>query len=96
MMTSPSDKAPIYLMTARVAFKKRKEAHERVKWVISVFTSPADIMKYDGKTMTRLRSELYGKTSKSDRQVIIRDIISKKFISNSQITLDEHRKQNSN
>jgi len=93
-MTSPSDRAPIYLMTARVAFKKRKEAHERVKWIISVFTSPSDIMRYDTKTMTRLKSELYGKSSKSDRQVIIRDIVSKKFISNSQLTLDEHKRQN--
>jgi hypothetical protein len=95
MTTSPSDRAPIYLMTARVAFKKRKEAHERVKWIISVFTSPSDIMRYDNKTMTRLKSELYGKSSKSDRQVIIRDIITKKFISDSQLSIDEHKRQNS-
>lgn len=82
-------------MTARVAFKKRKEAHERVKWIISVFTSPSDIMRYDNKTMTRLKSELYGKSSKSDRQVIIRDIITKKFISDSQLSIDEHKRQNS-
>ena len=59
-------------MTARVAFKKRKEAHERVKWIISVFTDPADIMKYDRKTMTRLGVELYGKNSKSEKHIVIR------------------------
>jgi hypothetical protein len=81
-------------MTARVAFKKRKEAHERVKWIISVFTDPADIMKYDKKTMSRLKTELYGKNSKADKQVIIREIIQKKQISKSQLTLDEHKRQN--
>jgi len=92
-MTSPS-KPYIYLMTARVAFKKRKEAHERVKWIISVFTDPADIMKYDKHTMSRLKTELYGKNSKADKQVIIREIIEKKQISKSQLTLDEHKRQN--
>lgn len=81
-------------MTARVAFKKRKEAHERVKWIISVFTDPADIMKYDKNTMSRLKTELYGKNSKADKQVIIREIIEKKQISKSQLTLDEHKGQN--
>lgn len=81
-------------MTARVAFKKRKEAHERVKWIISVFTDPADIMKYDKHTMSRLKTELYGKNSKADKQVIIREIIEKKQISKSQLTLDEHKRQN--
>ncbi len=81
-------------MTARVAFKKRKEAHERVKWIISVFTDPADIMKYDKNTMSRLKTELYGKNSKADKQVIIREIIEKKQISKSQLTLDEHKRQN--
>lgn len=92
-MTSPS-KPYIYLMTARVAFKKRKEAHERVKWIISVFTDPADIMRYDKKTMTRLGIELYGKNAKSEKHVIIREIVSKKRLSKSQLTLDEHKRQN--
>ena len=81
-------------MTARVAFKRRKEAHERVKWIISVWTTPADIMRYDKKTMSRLRMELYGKNSKADKQVIIREIIDKKELSKSQLTLDEHKRQN--
>ena len=92
-MTSPS-KPTIYLMTARVAFLKRKEAHERVKWIISVWTDPADIMRYDKKTMSRLRMELYGKNSKADKQVIIREVIDKQGLSKSQLTLDEHKRQN--
>ena len=42
-MPSHSDRAPIYFMTARVAFKKRKVVHERVVWIVSVFDNPNDI-----------------------------------------------------
>ena len=82
-------------MTARVAFKKGKKAHERVKWIISVFTDPADIMKYDRKTMSRLGIELYGKNSKTEKQIIIREIVDMKQLSKSQLTVDEHKRQNS-
>jgi len=81
-------------MNARVAFKKRKVVHERVVWIVSVFDDPNDIRNYDSKTMSRLQAELYGKNSKSEKQVIIREIIDKKFVSHSTLSLDEHRKQN--
>jgi hypothetical protein len=49
-MTCLSKKgAPIYYMTARVAFKKRKVVHERVVWIVSVFDNPNDIRQYDYK-----------------------------------------------
>ena len=92
-MTSPS-KVPIYFMTARVAFKKRKVVHERVVWIVSVFDDPNDIRNYDKKTMHRLETELYGKNAKSAKHVIIREILDKKFISHSTLSLDDHRKQN--
>jgi len=87
-------KAPIYYMTARVAFKKKKKVHERVVWVVSVFDNPSDIARYDAKTMIRLQLELYGKNAKSDKHVIIREIIDKKMISHSTLSLDEHKKSN--
>ena len=80
-------------MTARVAFKKRKVVHERVVWIVSVFDTPNDIRNFDRKTMVRLEQELYGKNAKSDKHIIIREILSKKFISNSTLTKDEHREQ---
>ena len=80
-------------MTARVAFKKRKVVHERVVWIVSVFDTPNDIRNFDRKTMVRLEQELYGKNAKSDKHIIIREILSKKFISNSTLTQDEHREQ---
>lgn len=93
-MTSHSKGAPIYYMTARVAFKKRKAVHERVVWVVSVFDDPNDIRNYDSKTMARLELELYGKNAKSDKQILIREILDKKYISHSNLTEDEHKEQN--
>ena len=94
-MTCPS-KAPIYLMHARVAFKNRKAVHERVMWIVSVFDNPGDIVTYDTKTMTRLGQELYGKNAKSEKKIIIREILDKKFISYSNLTQHEHKRQNKN
>lgn len=93
LMTSHSKGAPIYYMDVQVAFKKNKRVLERSMWVVSVFDNPSDIMSYDLKTMSRLRAELYPK-SKKERQVMVREILSKKFISNSQISKDEHKRQN--
>ena len=81
-------------MTARVAFKKRKAVHERVVWIVSVFDNPNDIKNYDTKTMTRLEQELYGKNSKSEKHLMIREIMDKKLISYSTLSIDEHKKQN--
>ena len=81
-------------MTARVAFKKRKVVHERVVWIVSVFDNPNEIRQYDYKTMYRLGTDLYGKNAKAEKQIIIREIVTKKFISNSTLTLDEHKQQN--
>jgi hypothetical protein len=93
-MTSPSKEgAPIYYMTARVAFKKKKVVHERVMWIVSVFSNPNDIRRYDVKTMARLELDLYGKNAKSVKQILIREILTKKFISHSNLTLDEHKEQ---
>jgi len=81
-------------MTARVAFKKAKVVHERVVWLVSVFDDTNDIRNYDAHTMHRLGQELYGKNAKSEKQIIIREILSKKFISYSSLSIDEHKSQN--
>lgn len=81
-------------MTARVAFKKRKVVHERVVWIVSVFDNPNDIRNYDAHTMHRLEVELYGKNTKSEKHIIIREIIDKKLISHSTLSIDEHKRQN--
>ena len=81
-------------MTARVAFKKKKVVHERVVWIVSVFDDPNHIRIYDHKTMYRLETELYGKNAKAEKQIIIRKILDKKLISYSNLSSDEHKKQN--
>lgn len=80
-------------MTARVAFKKKKVVHERVMWIVSVFSNANDIRRYDVKTMARLELDLYGKNAKTVKQILIREILTKKFISHSNLTLDEHKEQ---
>ena len=94
-MPSPSKGTPIYYMTARVAFKKRKVVHERVVWLVSVFDTPSDIQRWDHKTMWRLGTDLYGKNAKSEKHIIVREIVDKKIVGHSTLTLDEHKKQDS-
>lgn len=81
-------------MTARVAFKKKKVVHERVVWIVSVFENPSDIVAYDPKTISRLEIEIFGKNSKADKHIIVREVLTKKIISNSTLSLDEHKEQN--
>ena len=93
-MTSHSKEgAPIYLMDVRVAFKKNKRVLERSVWVVSVFDDPSDIMNYDRTTMRRLKSELYPNAKKA-HPIMVREVLNKKFISNSQLSRDEHKRQN--
>lgn len=60
-------------------------------WIVSVYDDPNDIRNYDGKTMARLGQELYGKNAKSEKMIIIREILDKKPISKSNLTLKEHK-----
>ena len=86
-------KAPIYLALVRVAFKKAKRTYERDVQVVTVFDTPHEIMKYGKHTMQNLEEHFYGKNYKSQKQVIVRDVLSKKFISNSNLSIDEHKEQ---
>jgi hypothetical protein len=61
-------------------------------WIVSVFDNPSDITRHDVKTMRRLEQELHGKNAKAEKHIIIREILDKKMISHSTLSLDEHRK----
>jgi len=87
------EKAPIYLATVRVAFKKAKRTYERVVQVVTVFDTPHEIMRYGKHTMRNLEDHFYGKNYKSAKQIIIREVVEKKFISNSTLTIDELKEQ---
>jgi|TARA_R100000322_G_scaffold63360_1_gene39850 hypothetical protein len=77
----------------RVAFKKRKVVHERREWIVTVFDTPSDIMRYDKKTMHRLRDKYFTPKAKN-KEIIVREILDSVELSRSQVTLDEHKRQN--
>jgi hypothetical protein len=70
----------IYSMTAAVSMKKGKRTINREVWIISRYDTPADIMSKDHKSMDRIKTELYGKTHKGDKFIIIREIRTKKVV----------------
>ena len=78
-------------MHVRVAFKKRKVVHERCVWIVTVFDTPADIMRYDKKNMHSLKNEYFTEKAK-DKNIVIREILEVVELSRSQVTLDEHKK----
>ena len=78
-------------MRVRVAFKKRKVVHERVEWIVTVFDTPSDIMRYDSKTMKRLRDKYFTLKTKN-KDIIIREILDVVELTRSQVTLDEHKR----
>ena len=90
-MTCHSDKPLIKYLHARVAFKKRKVVHERVEWIVTVFDTLSDIMRYDKRTMNRLRDKYFTLKAKNI-EIIIREILDCVELSRSQITLDEHKR----
>jgi hypothetical protein len=88
--TSPSDRADIYMMTVLVAFKRNRRVIERVIHITSVYDNPRDIMKYGHHTMNTIQRKIYGK-SKASQQVLIREILTKDYMTKSQCTLQEHK-----
>ena len=76
----------------RVAFKKRNVVHERREWIVTVYDTPSDIMRYDNRTMGRLREKYFTKKAKN-KEIIIREILDSVELSRSQITLDEHKRE---
>lgn len=61
--------------------------------MVSVFDQPHEIMQYDKKTMSRLMSDTYGRNSKAkNKQIIVREITEKITLTNSNLTIDEHKR----
>ena len=64
-------------MTVRVAYKKGKHLYEKPMWVVSIYDKPNEIMNLDKMTMSRISSELYGKTYKGKKMIMVREIMDK-------------------
>ncbi len=75
----------IHYMMIDVAYKKNKRLQYKEMWIVSSYETPGEIMANDNKTMSRLESELYGKT-KSVRYIMIRKIKSKVFLGYTNLT----------
>lgn len=71
---------PIYFMEILVAYRKGKSMMKKDTWCVSTYTTPSDITRYDKKTMSRLNQELYNKTYKSQRNIVILTINSRKEV----------------
>ena len=71
---------PIYFMEILVAYRKGKSMMKKDTWCVSTYTTPSDITRYDSKTMSRLNQELYNKTYKSQRNIVILTIKSRKEV----------------
>ena len=80
-------------MRVRVAFKKSKRVHERDMWIVTVFDTPADIMRYSKKAIENMQNEIFGKKAKN-KELIVREILEVKELTHSNLTIDEHKRQN--
>ena len=76
----------------RVAFKKPKVVHERCVWIVTVYDTPADIMRYDCRNMNRFVETFFTPKAKN-KEIIVREILEVVELSRSQVTLDEHKRQ---
>ena len=76
----------------RVAFKKRKVVHERREWIVTIYDTPADIMRYDYRNIRRFTDKFFTPKAKN-KEIIVREILEVVELSRSQITIDEHKRQ---
>ena len=79
-------------MHVRVAFKKNKKVHERDMWIVSVFDTPADIMKHAQRAMNNMKELLFTKKAKN-KEIIVREILEVQELTHSNLTIDEHKSQ---
>jgi hypothetical protein len=62
-------------------------------WIVTVFDTPADIMRYSKKAIENMQNEIFGKKAKN-KELIVREILEVKELTHSNLTIDEHKRQN--
>jgi hypothetical protein len=80
-------------MRVRVAFKKSKRVHERDMWIITIYDTPADIIAYDKRAKSAMQNKIFTKKAKN-KELIIREILEVVELNHSNLTIDEHKRQN--
>jgi len=91
-MICHSSKPLIKHMCVRVAFKKFKRIHERDMWIVTVFDTPSDIMRYSKRAMEQLKEKLFTKKAKN-KELIVRKVLEVLELNHSNLTIDEHKRQ---
>jgi hypothetical protein len=71
---------PIYYLTATVSYLKNKVRHKRQDWIVTTYETAREIMIHDVKTMQRLSDEIYGKSYKGERKIVIVKINERKEV----------------
>ena len=69
-----------YFQNVKVLVRKGKQVHRVVSWVITKYATAYQVMTYDSKTMTRLRSELLKNSKATDSKVVIESLGEGKII----------------
>ena len=62
-------------MTVRVEYLRHKRVVNREEWVITTYTTPADITKHDNTTMARLRRTFYKGSKAKHKPVKVVEIL---------------------
>tara|TARA_R100000544_G_scaffold34013_1_gene20670 strand:- start:50 stop:262 length:213 start_codon:yes stop_codon:yes gene_type:complete len=62
-------------------------------WIVTVFDTPADIMQYSMRAIAQLKEKLFTKKAKN-KELIVREILEVVELTHSQLTIDEHKRQN--
>jgi len=79
-------------MRVRVAFRKSKRVHERDMWIVTVFDTPTDIMRYAKRAIEQMQQAIFTKKAK-DKELIVREILEVKELTHSNLTINEHKRQ---
>lgn len=67
----------IYYMIVKLSYKKGKSITNSEQWIVTSYETVGEIMNRDRKTMKSLENRLYGKTYKSQKHIMIKEILSK-------------------
>jgi len=74
------NKKTIYYMEILVAYRKGKSMIKSDTWCVTTYLTPSDITRHDKKTMNRLNQKFYSKSYKSQRNIVILEITSRKEV----------------
>ena len=76
----------IYYMLATISYRKGKSTYtRRDQWLVSIYTTPEDIMWEDRSMMSMLEQRYYGSSYKGKRTIQILEITSKRKLSKSMV-----------